>query len=100
MPISFFKRKAPRLAALTFAFDFLLRLSAADQPVLNEHLEILRPLLGKTWRGEFKNSTPEKPVVDIARWERRSPFNLEERGDGGDVLPRASYGSQGTGTKR
>jgi hypothetical protein len=24
----------------------------------------------KIWRGEFKNSTPEKPVIDIARWER------------------------------
>jgi hypothetical protein len=29
----------------------------------------LLPLLGKTWRGEFANSTPEKPVIDIARWE-------------------------------
>jgi hypothetical protein len=29
----------------------------------------LLPLLGKTWRGEFANSTPEKPVVDISRWE-------------------------------
>lgn len=47
-----------------------LRVVAADQAVLNEHLEGFRPLLGKTWRGEFKNSTPEKPVVDIARWER------------------------------
>jgi hypothetical protein len=37
---------------------------------LDPNLEPLRPLLGKTWRGEFKNSTPEKPVVDIARWER------------------------------
>jgi hypothetical protein len=29
----------------------------------------LLPVLGKTWRGEFASSTPEKPVVDIARWE-------------------------------
>jgi hypothetical protein len=44
--------------------------TAADAPKLNENLEKFRPLLGKTWRGEFKNSTPEKPMVDVARWER------------------------------
>ncbi len=48
----------------------LLGLAAAESAPLNEHLEPLRPLLGKTWRGEFKNSTPEKPVVDVAKWER------------------------------
>lgn len=37
---------------------------------LDEHLEPLRPFLGKTWRGEFKNSRPDKPMVDVARWER------------------------------
>lgn len=37
---------------------------------LHPQLEKFRPLLGKTWRGEFKNSTPEKPVVDISKWER------------------------------
>jgi len=37
---------------------------------LNPHLESLRPLLGKTWKGVFKNSTPERPVADVARWER------------------------------
>jgi hypothetical protein len=41
-----------------------------DQPSLDPHLEPLRPLIGKTWRGVFKDSTPEKPVVDIATWER------------------------------
>ncbi len=40
------------------------------EDTLEEHLEPFRPFLGRTWRGEFKNSTPEKPVVDIARWER------------------------------
>jgi hypothetical protein len=43
---------------------------AAETGKLNEHLEALRPYLGRTWRGEMKNSTPEKPVVDVARWER------------------------------
>lgn len=48
------------------------QLAAADAPSepLNPHLQPLRPLLGKTWKGEFKNSTPEKPVVDVERWER------------------------------
>src|SRR6266536_2158605 len=43
---------------------------AADKASLDEHLEPLRPFLGKTWKGHFKNSTPEKPQVDVARWER------------------------------
>ena len=42
----------------------------AETGSLDEHLEVFRPLLGKTWRGEFKESTPEKPLFDVARWER------------------------------
>jgi hypothetical protein len=42
----------------------------SNEPSLNPHLEPLRPLLGKTWKGTFKNSKPEKPIVDVARWER------------------------------
>jgi hypothetical protein len=38
---------------------------AAD---LNPRLEPLKPLL-KTWRGAFPESTPEKPVVDVSRFE-------------------------------
>ncbi len=37
---------------------------------LDPHLEPLRPLLGKTYKGVFKNSTPENPLVDVARWDR------------------------------
>lgn len=33
-------------------------------------LEVLRPYLGKTWKGFFADSTPEKPMYDIATWER------------------------------
>jgi len=44
--------------------------SAAEKASLDEHLEPLRPFLGKTWKGHFKNSTPEKPQVDVSRWER------------------------------
>ena len=44
--------------------------SAADELTLAKELEPLRPFIGKTWKGHFKNSTPEKPRVDIAKWER------------------------------
>lgn len=44
--------------------------AAAEKEPLNEHLEFLRRFLGRTWKGEFKNSTPEKPRTDVARWER------------------------------
>jgi hypothetical protein len=43
---------------------------AAETARLDEHLEPFRPFLGKTWRGVFKNSKPDKPTVDVARWER------------------------------
>ncbi len=46
-------------------------LAAADEkPALAPQLEPLRPFLDKTWSGSFKNSTPERPIVDIKRWER------------------------------
>lgn len=37
---------------------------------LNEHLAVFEDLVGKTWKGEFSNSTKENPMVDVARWER------------------------------
>ena len=43
---------------------------AAETPSLDPHLEPLRPLLEKTWKGQFKDSKPEKPTIDVARWER------------------------------
>jgi len=43
---------------------------AGEKPSLNHHLEPLRFLLGRTWKGTFKSSSPEKPVVDVSRWER------------------------------
>lgn len=43
------------------------------QPVwgwdLDPKLEPLRPFLGKVWRGEFSDSTPEKPVIDVSQWQ-------------------------------
>ena len=43
---------------------------AGDAPQLAEPFKPFAPLLGKTWKGEFKDSTPEKPLFDVARWER------------------------------
>ena len=45
---------------------------AADSPAsgkLDPNLEPLAQFLGG-WRGEFKQSTPEKPMFDVGRWER------------------------------
>ncbi len=41
----------------------------SGQAVVNEHLKPFLPFVGKTWRGEFANSTAEKPMVDVSRWE-------------------------------
>src|SRR5262245_49159627 len=47
------------------------QLCAADAPLdLAKELEPLRPFIGKTWKGHFKSSTPEKPRIDVAQWER------------------------------
>lgn len=45
-------------------------MAAADDLPLDSHLDTLRPLLNKTWKGTFANSKPDKPVVDIQKWER------------------------------
>src|SRR5215471_12253478 len=42
----------------------------AEAPSLNPHLQVLQPLLGKTWKGVFEGSKPDNPTVDISRWER------------------------------
>lgn len=58
------------LSILVFCVSAATYLSDADLPSLAPQLEPLRPFLGKTWRGEFANSSPEKPIVDVSRWER------------------------------
>src|SRR6478672_8131434 len=58
------------LAIVAAAFIAAIPCFSADQPSLDSHLEPLRPLLDKTWKGAFKNSKPENPTVDISRWER------------------------------
>ena len=37
---------------------------------LAEKLKVFQPMCGKTFRGEFANSTPEKPQWDVSKWER------------------------------
>ena len=37
---------------------------------LSENLKPFQAFISKTFKGEFANSTPEKPVYDISRWER------------------------------
>jgi hypothetical protein len=44
--------------------------AGAEGASLNPHLQPLRALLGKTWKGVFEGSKPDKPTVDISRWER------------------------------
>ena len=37
---------------------------------LSVHLKPFQNYIGKTFKGEFANSTPEKPIYDISQWER------------------------------
>ena len=46
-----------------------LPLRGAESGPLQENLKVLEPFLG-SWRGEFKSSTPEKPMIDVSVWER------------------------------
>lgn len=43
--------------------------AAARSAELSPRLAPLKPLLDKTWRGVFPESKPEKPVVDVSRFE-------------------------------
>jgi hypothetical protein len=58
------------LSVLVCCLSATMNLSVADQPSLDPQLEPLRPLLEKTWKGAFKDSKPDKPIVDVMRWER------------------------------
>ena len=37
---------------------------------LSNHLKGLDPFIGKTFKGTFINSKPEKPNIDIKKWDR------------------------------
>lgn len=66
--------------------------SGAEERSLDENLQALQPFLGN-WRGEFKASSPEKPIVDVALWERalngkavRILHSINEGAYGGETL--------------
>jgi hypothetical protein len=46
-----------------------LALGGPGFAAMNPKLEPLKPLVGKTWRATMPDSTPEKPVVDVSRFE-------------------------------
>jgi hypothetical protein len=56
--------------APTVLMETKTEVNTAMKETLNPHLEVFRPYIGKTWKGEFKESTPEKPMFDISRWDR------------------------------
>jgi hypothetical protein len=63
--------KTASMLILTAILAKGLALTATEpQPALNPHFEALRPLLGKTWKGIFEGSKPDKPTIDVSRWER------------------------------
>ena len=64
----FGKPKFHLLVAFLLLLSLTNRVNAQEE--LAAELSMFKPFLGKTWKGEFKNSTPEKPIIDVARWER------------------------------
>ena len=44
--------------------------SQSAHNILSNNLKPFEAYIGKTFKGEFANSTPEKPVYDISHWER------------------------------
>jgi len=37
---------------------------------LSKNLKVFEPYIGKTYKGEFSKSTPEKTIFDVQYWER------------------------------
>jgi hypothetical protein len=63
------RRSIPLLTCMAILCAPLLAASDPSQE-LAKTLEPLKPFVGKTWKGRFANSTPEKPVHDVMKWER------------------------------
>jgi hypothetical protein len=62
----------PRSRSFAFLVLAVLVLGGgADTRAAEVHPQLagLSAFVGKTWRGEFANSTPENPVVDVQHWE-------------------------------
>jgi hypothetical protein len=64
------KRYIRAIAPIVLALTVGLTFAGEGGDKLAEPLKVFAPLLGKTWKGEFKKSTPEKPLFDVQRWER------------------------------
>lgn len=54
--------------ALAVLVLVLIAAAAQAQTSAPAALEALRPFV-KTWKGEFANSTPDKPLFNVERWE-------------------------------
>jgi hypothetical protein len=85
--------KKQYIAILAVIAVAAIGVAAADKPSLNPHLALLEPLLGKTWKGTFKNSSPDKPIIDVAHWERalngqavRQTHSINNGAYGGETL--------------
>jgi hypothetical protein len=82
-----------QLALILFCFGVVIATRGAEELPLNAHLQTFRPFLGKTWKGTFTNSTPDKPVIDVQKWERtlngqaiRLLHSVNEGAYGGETL--------------
>jgi hypothetical protein len=81
------------MSVLSAALILGVPLLSVESMPLDPHLEPFRPFLGKTWRGVFANSTPEKPMVDVSRYERamngkavRTLHSINDGEYGGETL--------------
>lgn len=57
------------MKTLCIALLLLLATSVRGADALAKELEPIRPFLGKTWKGHFKDSTVKSPR-SITKWER------------------------------
>jgi hypothetical protein len=77
--------RSHRVAVAVLLTAFVLPASGRPADLIPE-LAPLRPFVGKTWRGEFPESKPGKPVVDISRYEvalnGRAVRNMHSINDG------------------
>lgn len=58
------------LSVTAIVLFIILSGAAFAQNELSEHLKVLQPFIGKTWKGELKSAGQEKPSYDVSRWER------------------------------
>lgn len=57
------------LASISFAQESTEEQKTGSDQLIPE-LKFFESFIGKTFRGEFANSTPEKPMFDVSHWER------------------------------